>query len=89
MKNQILTPIEEALISKGNFIVRRNLLTDSKYTPYCGAYSIQSITEGNGKVSCSLPRTVFDGQQFVCPECGYRTEFPEDFISYYKQKWNK
>ena len=83
MNNRQLTPEEKKLAYKGNFIIRINLLTDPKYTPYCGNYIPGAIS------SCSLPRTVFNGEQFVCPECGYTTEFPEDFISYYKQKWGK
>jgi hypothetical protein len=34
-----------------------------------------------------MPRTRFNGKQFVCPECGWQSEFPEDFIKEYKAKW--
>ena len=38
-------------------IVRKNLLTESNYKPYCGA----------NKCIALYPRTVFNGMQFVCP----------------------
>lgn len=57
-------------------VVRNNLLTQPGYTPYCGADP------------CRLrwPRTVWDGAQFKCP-CGWRSEFPADFIAEYRAKW--
>ena len=55
-------------------IVRMNLLTIAGYTPYCaGDYSV-----------CRLPRLVFDGEQFKCPRCSYRTNFDPVFIHEYK-----
>jgi hypothetical protein len=32
-----------------------------------------------------MPRTHFDGRQFVCA-CGWRSSFPADFIAKYKAK---
>jgi len=57
-------------------IVRRNLLTQEGYTPYCGADT------------CALrwPRTRYDGEQFVC-RCGFRSEFPGDFLARYRAAW--
>lgn len=55
-------------------VVRDNLMNQSNYTPYCGG-------------TCErMPRTRFDGEQFVCP-CGWRSGFPTDFIEKYKQRW--
>ena len=57
-------------------VVRDNLMNEKGYSPYCGAM-------------CKwMPRTYFDGEQFVCPDCGWRSEFPADFIATYKKKWN-
>lgn len=57
-------------------IVRHNLMTRQGYSPYCGG-------------ACSqMPRTKFNGQQFVCPECGWTSGFPKDFIDQYKNKWD-
>lgn len=59
-------------------IVRENLMTRPGYTPYCG------VVDG----SCRMPRTYFNGSQFVCPDCGWVSQFPEDFIKRYKEKWS-
>ena len=55
-------------------IVRRNLLTDKNYTPYCG----------NDNCKYDLPRTSWNGNQFQC-RCGWVSRFPEDFIDKYKK----
>lgn len=48
-------------------IVRENLMTREGYSPYC--------------LQCSvMPRTFFNGEQFQCPNCGWVSQFPEDFI---------
>lgn len=60
-------------------IVRDNLMTREGYTPYCG----------NNKGGCSMPRTHFFGSQFYCKECGWKSQFLEEFIKEYKKKWNK
>ena len=57
-------------------IVRENLLTRPGYAPYCGNFDCH----------LRMPRTRFDGQQFVCA-CGWKSEFPADFIAEYKSKW--
>jgi hypothetical protein len=64
--------------------VRINLITQQGYTPYCGSMTPRPPI-GNG---CDNPRTKFNGEQFVCPKCGYTTNFPKGFIDKYKQRWN-
>lgn len=59
-------------------IVRDNLMNEKGYSPYCGSMG-----------PCALPRTHFDGEQFFCKHCGWRSGFPEKFINEYKKKWNK
>ena len=58
-------------------IVRENLMKRAGYTPYCGSFECR----------WRMPRTHFDGEQFVC-SCGWRSEFPQDFIAKYKARWN-
>ena len=57
-------------------IVRENLLNQKGYTPYCGNESCRT-----------MPRTKFDGEQFICPDCGWRSEFPIKFIEELRKKW--
>lgn len=52
------------------------------YTPYCG-----NMGANNAKGGCHNPRTYFDGNQFFCPFCGWRSSFETDFINRYKKKW--
>lgn len=59
-------------------LIRDNLMTRPGYSPYCG----------NDNCGAGLPRTRFDGEQFKCP-CGWRSQFPADFIAEYKAKWHK
>lgn len=59
-------------------LIRENLMTIPGYSPYCG----------DGRL-CSMPRTKFDGEQFKCPHCGWRSQFPDEFIAEYKAKWGK
>ena len=61
---------------KEKTLVRHNLMKIKYYTPYCG----------NMDCSCS-PRTHFNGKQFVCYRCQWQSEFSEEFINRYKQKW--
>lgn len=68
---------EEVPIDKTFSIVRNNLLTVPDYKPYCGS---------NKK--CNMLRTEFDGQQFVCPICGWCSSFEYSFIKEYIEKWN-
>lgn len=65
-------------------IVRENLMTREEYTPYCGNDISRDHVGG-----CDNPRTVFRENQFVCTKCGWRSNFPKDFIDRYKLKWNK
>jgi hypothetical protein len=60
----------------GVSIVRRNLMERGGYSPYCG------------NIDCgTTPRTKFDVNQFVCLECGWKSDFPKTFIEEYKKKW--
>lgn len=59
-------------------IVRDNLMTQPHYSPYCGQMDKR----------CSMPRTKFNGRQFVCPECGWVSQFDAEFIAAYKKKWD-
>lgn len=55
-------------------VVRNNLMSDPLYRPYCGR-------------DFCWARLNFDGEQFTCA-CGYRTQFPDEFIAEYVAKWN-
>jgi rubredoxin len=57
-------------------LVRHNLMTRQGYSPYCG-----------GERCRTMPRTRFDGEQFVCPTCGWRSSFEPEFIAAYKAHW--
>lgn len=57
-------------------IVRGNLMSRPGYTPYCG----------NMGCRLGMPRTHFNGQQFVCG-CGWKSSFEPEFITAYKAKW--
>jgi hypothetical protein len=61
-----------------NSIVRANLMLHPGYSPYCGADNCTN----------AMPRTLFDTKlnQFTC-QCGWISQFPEDFIRKYKSKW--
>lgn len=52
---------------------RKKLLRSRHYSPGC--FKCQSKTEWDSKVS-----------QFVC-QCGWRSQFPGDFIRRYKKQW--
>ena len=69
-------------------IVRDNLMTREGYTGYCGDDLCKEVTHG-GIGSRRWPRTVFNGEQFRCPNCGWTSGFPEEFIKQYKDKWSK
>ena len=58
--------------------VRRNLMNEKGYSPYCGAE----------RCYLTWPRTLFDGEQFKC-RCGWRSAFEPEFIAAYKDRWNK
>lgn len=57
-------------------IIQQNLLTVPHYSPYCGSADCKTV-----------PRTVFDGEQFKCPLCGWRSRFEPEFIADYKKRW--
>lgn len=61
-------------------IVRQNLIEVENYSPYCG----------NDNCKHRNPRTNWSPQteQFTC-SCGWSSNFPIDFITRYKKKWNK
>ena len=63
---------------KEDTLIRENLMTREGYSPYCGS-------DNKG---CDNPRTKFNGEQFVCPHCGWVSNFASDFIIRYKDKWN-
>jgi len=58
-----------------NPIVRKNLISQKEHTPYCGSYKCRR-----------MPRTKFNGDQFKCPDCGWASEFPENFINQYRER---
>lgn len=66
-------------------IVRENLMNKQWYTPYC-----ENPKPRNYPTGCSNPRTRFDFEkkQFICPACGWQSDFPGDFIQRYITKWN-
>lgn len=57
---------------------RDNLMNEKGYSPYCGAAFMRV---------CSMPRTRYINGQFECPDCGWVSEFPKEFIERYKEKW--
>ena len=57
-------------------IIRKNLMYQKGYTPYCGNENCVII-----------PRTFFNGSQFECPMCNWKTSFDDKFIAQYKDKW--
>lgn len=59
-------------------IVRDNLMNEEGYSPYCG--------RGYSACTFRMPRTTFTDDQFEC-RCGWRSEFPDEFIEEYKKKW--
>lgn len=67
-------------------IVRENLMNEKGYTGYCGN-NIPRPERGG----CSNPRTKWIPalNQFLCPECGWVSQYPDDFIKRYKEKWGK
>lgn len=68
---------------KEETIVRENLMTIEGYTGYCANNISRYKPDG-----CDNPRTKFNGEQFVCPNCGWVSQFPDDFIKRYKERWN-
>lgn len=64
-----------------NTIVRRNLMDNKSYSPYCG-----NDIAAREKGGCNNPRTFWNGSQFKCPRCGWTSQFPDYFITDYKNK---
>lgn len=59
--------------------MRQKLMDEKGYTPYCG------------NPNCpEMPRTYFGNltRQFICPCCGWKSQYPDDFIERYAKKWN-
>lgn len=65
-------------------IVRENLMVSPNYTPYCGNMFPAMDSKG-----CDNPRTRFTGEQFECRKCGWKSQFPKEFIEEYKNHWDK
>lgn len=66
-----------------NIIVRSNLMNHKSYSPYCGNNKASRDIGG-----CNNPRTVWNGSQFACPSCKWVSQFPDYFITAYKEKHN-
>lgn len=61
-----------------NPVIRNNIMTIPGYSPYCG------------DMFCPTnPRSFFNGEQFECSVCGWVSQFEEEFIEKYKEKWSK
>ena len=65
--------------------VRDNLMNEEGYTPYCGSELCAPRTRFSPE---RWPRTKFNGEQFICPKCGWTSNFESAFIVEYKKKWN-
>ncbi len=65
-------------------IVRTNLMNEQGYTGYCGNSWAEQKKKG-----CDMPRTrwVAELNQFRCPQCGWISQYPMDFITRYKERW--
>lgn len=65
---------------KESTIVRENLMTVENYHPHCPSR----------KCTLSLNRASWNPniKQFEC-QCGWISNFPDDFINRYMKKWNK
>lgn len=65
---------ENKLRERIKSVVRKNIIKNPNYTPYCGS-------------TCSkMPRTFFNGKQFECPCCGWQSNFEEEFINKHRNK---
>ena len=56
--------------------VRNNLMKVPGYAPYC---------PNSSSFDPHFVRAQFDGEQFKC-RCGWRSEFPDDFMEGYKKR---
>ena len=68
--------------------VRNNLMKQEGYAPYCMGVVRDDSEKGFHETSCAtaMNRMVWNGQQFDCG-CGSVTEFEDDFIQAYKDRW--
>lgn len=63
---------------------RNNIMHQKDYTPYCGSEFCSPRTPSSPE---RWPRTNFNGEQFVCPKCGWKSSYEKEFIKNYKEKW--
>ena len=77
-----------------NMVVIRNLMNQENYSPYCGSELCRPRTlfiydnqPRANILSERWPRTRFNGHQFVCPECGWKSDFEKEFIDEFKKRW--
>lgn len=82
MKQEILEYDDSGKLS----IVRTNMMNQENYTSYCGNSWAEQKKKG-----CDMPRTNWAPEinQFRCPQCGWVSQFPDDFIKKYKERWGK
>lgn len=68
-------------------IVRENLMNREGYSGYCG----DEQCKPHGRYKTRWPRTIWNSklEQWVCPQCGWVSQYPKDFIARYKKKWGK
>ena len=69
-------------------IVRNNLMTIPGYTSYCASDLCKPRDQYPLKGE-RWPRTQWNGQEFVCPKCGWESKLDDDFRKQYKDKWKK
>jgi hypothetical protein len=66
-------------------IIRNNLMEREGYSPYCGD---ELCKPRKSYRYDRWPRTIFNGKQFKCPNCGWISTIDPEFIERYKNKWN-
>lgn len=84
LNDELVVSIEPRLTDDEATIVRQNMMDDPTYRGYCGNNIARNAIGG-----CSNPRTIrLSGGQSKCPECGWVSEYPKEFIDRYKAKHN-
>lgn len=68
-------------------IVRQNLLKDKEYRGYCGS-ELCKPRKFHPMRGERWPRTVFNFNQFECPKCRWKSEYPKTFIELYRKTHN-
>ena len=68
-------------------VVIRNLMNQENYSPYCGSELCRQRESRTSIFFQRWPRTIFNGHQFVCPECGWKSDFEKEFIDEFKKRW--